>query len=53
MELTDHTMTTDRSHQAPGLRQRSGRAHITDRKVDRIPRIASHHPDIDFSLIGP
>ena len=29
-----------------------GRAHFTDRQVEQISRIASHHPDIDFSLIG-
>ena len=29
-----------------------GRAHFPDRQVDQILRIASHHPDIDFCLIG-
>ncbi len=29
-----------------------GRAHFTDRQIEQIARIASHHPDIDFSPIG-
>ena len=29
-----------------------GRAHFTDRQIEQIARIASHHPDIDFSRIG-
>ncbi len=29
-----------------------GRAHFTDRQIEQIARVATHHPDIDFSLIG-
>ncbi len=29
-----------------------GKSHFNQRQLDQISRVASHHPDIDFSLIG-